>query len=582
MAAEFTTTMMDSQPERHATPNRALFAEQDLEEDLMDLMPDIENPRESCQDYGQGAAMKQLALAENDFISTNVTTNVEFNTNNYFPQTPDCQDAKSFVNGTQNLVRFCETKNFYVYTISSQCPTPHYLGHCQSPVQLYSQMAESKTDMGVYDIMLNRSRYLISYNYAKTVMPIPPQEEMNDINCVTLRTPKTEQFKIELIDMFKIKFVHVRNQMIMLMVNLSQHDNSIIFKNIWSMVADESLYSLPFCKNYVTDSGSTVSSRALMSHKEEKNNDVGHPYVESILKASLKLSFQKVNLPGDIEELSKKLKHEYETKPSKHSENKDTIKFSYKYGSIAKMYFGAPLCNGLTRIKVERIGDAGMIVDYVNQSGKRYTDQDSFIMIHLCNGGRVIITKTKDVFVWIVSQLNPDELNIDYLLPSLHFGKHHIYTQSRLGKVEMYRRHNILLWFASLYFNNTISLEDMDEQMSLYCRKIKTSDDTVSESAAKNFQMMVAETVCETTSAVEEANNEAASSDYDVSSEEEESATIEKATSSADDNSSDYDMPPVAPIAKKRKAEDAVVKTNKVQSVGKQPKKKYLTKKPKV
>lgn len=576
---------MDSspqQPERHATPDRTEFT--DTENSMLANLPEpIENARD--QDIGQGIAYKRLETALDHTDFTGILNNFDpedlfdYEDNNVPSK---YQDQTSFLNGTQNLVRFCETKNFYVYIISSKRPTAHYLGHCQSPVQLYSQMAESKTDMGVYDIILNRSRYLISYNHVKSVMTIPPQEEMNNLQCVTLRTPKTEQFKIELIEKFGIKFVHVRNHIIMLMVNLTKHDNLAMYQNIISMVNDNSLYSLPFCKNYVTDSGTSISSRALMPCKEEMgNNDIGHPYVESILKASIKLAFQK-NARGDITALSKKLKTEYETRPAKGTDNKDIIKFSYKYGSIAKMYFGAPLCNGLTRIKVERIGDAGMIVDYVNQSGKRYTDQDSFIMIHLCNGGRVIITKTKNVFVWIVSQLNADELNIEYLLPSLNFGNHHIFVQNRLGKVEMYRRHNILLWFASLYFNNTISLEDMSAQINLYCKKIKTDDAKVSQFAAAAYENICAQY------SPEEANAEEANAEEDTTPVcslpnvkqdliPKKKVTSRSTCSSA--SSSDEDEEPQQPKKRKTYEEEPLkIKKPKVPVTQKQPKKQYLTK----
>jgi hypothetical protein len=141
--------------------------------------------------------------------------------------------------------------------------------------------------------------------------------------------------------------------------------------------------------------------------------------------------------------------------------DKNCYYFTYKYGSVAKIFFTLNtkdtkrFCS-IKRNKTKDVSDLVLIENYLDVCAQK-PDCDNFILVVNKKDERISIIKNGDTFFWITSILS--EIIIGDVLDKYKLMKHHVFKLNIRNRKDINIKHNGIIMLVSMYTSKYLDLE---------------------------------------------------------------------------------------------------------------------------
>ncbi|AIE47856.1 ie1 [Peridroma alphabaculovirus] len=308
---------------------------------------------------------------------------------------------------------------------------------------------------------LERYRFLISYQLLLDLeIDIPQQEQFcekkladTNRNRCYFEEIKDFAFLATVINFFNLDKVFVQGKISLLLASIGENKARSIYNTLSEMMADKSLFTLPFH----------------MCRKEASEKTVKHEvpvYVSEIMKLTRNLYFKRVpnnriKAPRSnlIDAVVESLGVWLRPREMRSSDFKDKNNFAYKYGSVVRLLYDVAdkRVEKLYKVKKEN-GTVHLIESYLNAC-RDQPQSHSFILITTKSDERITIIKMGHEIVWITTVIQ------DVVVPDIIKGyrnyRHHIFNMSSSNRKEINNRHNGMINLVANYTSGLLTMEEV-------------------------------------------------------------------------------------------------------------------------
>nr|ANW12305.1 ie-1 [Malacosoma sp. alphabaculovirus] len=270
---------------------------------------------------------------------------------------------------------------------------------------------------------------------------------------------KDIEFLNKLTKTFMLDIYFSRIKITMILASMGEWRSKIIAHHVFRNMTDGSLFSMPlnFSMNdsmMIRDSACDDSTLVRMQQSQ---------YLADIIKYSEDKRFIKYQGREKREDrlMAARKKLEFWYKNRIEDKDKNSYYFTYKYGSVARIFFKLNtkdtkrFCS-IKRNKTNDVSDLVLIENYLDVCAQK-PDCDNFILVVNKKDERISIIKNGDTFFWITSILS--EIIIGDVLDKYKLMKHHVFKLNIRNRKDINIKHNGIIMLVSMYTSGYLDLE---------------------------------------------------------------------------------------------------------------------------
>ncbi|AAR28780.1 ie-1 [Leucania separata nucleopolyhedrovirus] len=310
-------------------------------------------------------------------------------------------------------------------------------------------------------VTLNRYKFLIVERLLDSMnIAVPLAERVDDgpkENQVSFIDIKDVKFSSLLVKRFDLDTVIAQTELMFLYSAMDRNKGKYVHAKLTSLVEDNTLFTLPVNVSRKDGADTEETVQAMANNQQSK-------YVTDIVFHAQTVRFNRVDnhqyrfQPPYYYKFIAKLKEELSIwLPIALVKYKDDIKLkrdlTYKYGSVARVFYSARDTDLLKQVRKEK-GGRFLVENYLECN--RDDTTDSFILIDTKKDERLTIVKKGSVYVWINCvhmEIVPKEI-----IEKFKYGTHHLLSLNRNTRKEINARHNGLIKLIGHYTSGEVKI----------------------------------------------------------------------------------------------------------------------------
>lgn len=329
-------------------------------------------------------------------------------------------------------------------------------------------------------VTLGRYRFLIVERLLDDMnitIPLAERVDAPKEDEVSFNEVKDVNFMNLLVQTFNLNTLITQTELAFLYSALPKKKALYVHDKLARIVQDDTLFTLPI--NLARDD--TSAPAAAVTDSNNGNVIVDHSqYVADITEKARVVRFatasKKISSnPSLMQEFVESLENWLPQALIDHKQNNKKVvrDFTYKYGSVASLFYNKHDTNSLRHVRKEKSANRQLIEYYLDANREPTTH--SFILINTKSEERMTIIKKEHTFVWINcvhSEIVPCEI-----IKKFKYGSHYVFSLIRVTRKEINARHNGMLKLMAAYTSGSIEMKHVIR----YAKKLFTSEVNVIE-----------------------------------------------------------------------------------------------------
>ncbi|AXU41462.1 IE-1 [Alphabaculovirus altermyunipunctae] len=329
---------------------------------------------------------------------------------------------------------------------------------------VHSVMHEYKTyhvsnGNSVIVLTLNRYKFLIVEQLLDAMnMPVPLAERIDapKQNEVSFTDIKDNKYISLLVKHFDLDTVIAQTELMFLYSAMDRNKGKYVHNKLTNLVEDNTLFSLPVNVSRKEAANAEDEVQNICNSQESK-------YVKDIVYHAQTIHFNQVEnvsryQPQSYYKYIDRLKEEISIwLPAALTNYRGDIKkkrdFTYKYGSVARIFFSSSDSDILKQVRKEK-GGRFLVENYLQCNREDTTD--SFILIDTKQDERLTIVKKGLSFIWLNS-IHTDIKPAD-IIDKFKFGTHHVLSLNKNTRKEVNARHNGLIKLIAHFTSGALKI----------------------------------------------------------------------------------------------------------------------------
>jgi hypothetical protein len=267
---------------------------------------------------------------------------------------------------------------------------------------------------------------------------------------------KDVEFLNKLTKAFMLDIIFARIKVTMILASMGETRGNVVARYVFQNISDDVLFTMPL--NFSMNDNMSIRENcdSVLARMQQSQ------YLTDIIKYSEGKRFKKhlTREKRDDRLMAARTKLEFWYKNRIENKDKNALYFTYKYGSVARIFFSLntkdmkQFCS-IKRNKTNDVSDLVLIENYLEMCAQK-RDDDNFILVVNKKDERISIIKNGDRFFWITSILS--EIIISDVLDKYKLMKHHVFKLNIRNRKDINIKHNGIIVLVSMYTSGYLDL----------------------------------------------------------------------------------------------------------------------------